>query len=1380
MKRCLTWAAVLLALAAALLAAAWFGRDRLLAPPIEALIREVLREETGLEVAIEAISGSYLRDVEIRGLKTVQPAATGPVASLSVQRIHLRYRLPALLQGVDRFLATASIAAEAPQLAIDLDRLADRPPEAAAGERPPALPAVLPGLQISDGRLVLSSGSLLARVEGISLASSTAAGPRLAVELTAGRLEAARRPHPGAGFAPVLAGQLRLRTQAPWPPPARGHAVDRMHLEFSGRCPADDAPVRVQAAAALHDSQLNIDRLEVAAGRSRLLVTEAGAPWEGIVAGDPWSLLATAAGSLAFTSEEIPRLLAMIGRAIPAGGPPAPEHRLALQGRLEAGVLRMAAAELIAGEAAIRVTDLETRIDPGALDSPLAANLTADVPDLGALAPIFNGPALAGRLAAEIRLSGTLGAPQGRGEVSVRELAVAGAPLGNLRLRVQAAQQEVRIESIELARGQDLFSARGVLRLPERRLEEGRVEFSLGDIGAGLRGLPVGWDIFAGWPIAGRLRGSAAIAGPWLDPDGELALEVHNLALRGRPLGSGTCRLRKKAREIAADPITLIHGADRLFLQGRFDFAAQRFGAVRLELAAAEIAPYLAAFNLATPQLSGPLRLRLEGSGPLREPDVTLEAFLGRLQSGGWTLGESRVEAAGARGRIRFERIESRTPIGKLHLSGDVAASPAAGGFTATMDRLDLSGDIPLALTRPATLHYTSAGEVTISDLDATGPHGRLAVQGTAALRGRSDLTVHLRDVSGRGWLPRLTGLPIGIEGLDATLRAAGTLSAPVISAAGALRHVQLGPGAGAGTGRFELAFSQGKLQIQTIELSAAGGNSLRLAGVLPVSPALSPALAPGPLSLQADLSLPGQEVVRALAPSWPFVAGSLHAELKVEGSWQNPNGTLHWTGRDLATADDAGWPPGPYQAAGAVALHERRLTLDALRLNGPTAALEAQGELTELAAAPDLISGRSDGRHGRVSLRAALRIDELGWAARALAGVRRSAGRIEAEALLAGTLANPELKAELRLIDGEIRTEADLPPLNHLGLEAGFGGRRLEIRSLQGEAGGALFRIAGEVGPGPSETAEAALRLEGDNLLLYRSETVTLRADTRLSLSGPLSAPTLSGTLAITDGGLSTRWRFLDTFLTPGRPASESGLRLFSLQTPPFRDMRFQVRISSKAPFRMRTNVARGQVRPDLLLAGSGESPVLTGVVYVDPGRLSLPSTTLKVESGLIRFLPSDPERPVVHLTGSARVYGYDITLRVEGPYDAPEIFLSSVPPLAHEELLWMLLTGEPPRQAAALAESQQAGMKVAVYVGRDFITHWLESALPESDETVLDRLDVEVGRSVSRSGQQTIEAQFRLAEGFIRRGEALYLVGEKDIYDTYNMGIRLVFRFQ
>ncbi|RPJ69827.1 MAG: hypothetical protein EHM15_12455, partial [Desulfobacteraceae bacterium] len=430
MNRPLTWAALLLALAAVLLAAAWAGRDRLLAPPIEALIREVLRKEAGLEVTIDSLSGSYFRDIEIRGLKTVRPTVAGPVAALAVQRIHLRYRLLALLQGVEPFLAAASIEVESPRVELDLDRWEDPAPEAADAGGTAALPAVPPALRISDGVLVLSSAPFTARFEGLSLTSATAPGPRLTIELAAARLEAGRRPHPGADFEPALAGALRVLAQAPWPPQALDSAVDHLHLEFSGRRSSDDSPVHAQATAALQDGRLRIDRLELAAGRSRVLVTDAGAPWEVVAAGDPWALLEATAGSLSLTTEEIPRLLAAIGMEAPAGGPPIPDHRLTLDGRLQAGTIRISRAELIAGEAAVRVGHLETQLRPAALDSPLEASLTVDVPDLGSIAPLFNGPVLAGRLAAEVRLSGTLGNPQGRADASVRELALEGAPLG--------------------------------------------------------------------------------------------------------------------------------------------------------------------------------------------------------------------------------------------------------------------------------------------------------------------------------------------------------------------------------------------------------------------------------------------------------------------------------------------------------------------------------------------------------------------------------------------------------------------------------------------------------------------------------------------------------------------------------------------------------------------------------------------------------------------------------------------------------------------------------------------------------------------------------------------------------------------------------------
>jgi translocation and assembly module TamB len=55
-----------------------------------------------------------------------------------------------------------------------------------------------------------------------------------------------------------------------------------------------------------------------------------------------------------------------------------------------------------------------------------------------------------------------------------------------------------------------------------------------------------------------------------------------------------------------------------------------------------------------------------------------------------------------------------------------------------------------------------------------------------------------------------------------------------------------------------------------------------------------------------------------------------------------------------------------------------------------------------------------------------------------------------------------------------------------------------------------------------------------------------------------------------------------------------------------------------------------------------------------------------------------------------------------------------------------------------------------------------------------------VDVGRAVTRGGDETINARFRLAEGLLQNGDTLYITGEKDVFDQYNAGVRIVFRFR
>ena len=68
----------------------------------------------------------------------------------------------------------------------------------------------------------------------------------------------------------------------------------------------------------------------------------------------------------------------------------------------------------------------------------------------------------------------------------------------------------------------------------------------------------------------------------------------------------------------------------------------------------------------------------------------------------------------------------------------------------------------------------------------------------------------------------------------------------------------------------------------------------------------------------------------------------------------------------------------------------------------------------------------------------------------------------------------------------------------------------------------------------------------------------------------------------------------------------------------------------------------------------------------------------------------------------------------------------------------------------------------------------------LDNGDRRFFDRFDLDFGRDVTKSGDQTVETSFRLSEEITGQGRMYYLTGEKDRYDAYNYGLRLVFRFE
>ena len=134
-----------------------------------------------------------------------------------------------------------------------------------------------------------------------------------------------------------------------------------------------------------------------------------------------------------------------------------------------------------------------------------------------------------------------------------------------------------------------------------------------------------------------------------------------------------------------------------------------------------------------------------------------------------------------------------------------------------------------------------------------------------------------------------------------------------------------------------------------------------------------------------------------------------------------------------------------------------------------------------------------------------------------------------------------------------------------------------------------------------------------------------------------------------------------------------------------------------------------------------------------------------------------------------------YDVTAQIRGPYDEPEITLTSVPPLANEDLLMLLLTG---RRPVNEGQSNRDVSTVAVYLGRGLLSRLLGDKADQLP--LLDRIEVDMGRAVTQQGAPTVDARVKLADDLWKADTSYYLTGEKDIWDGYNGGVRAVFRFR
>jgi autotransporter translocation and assembly factor TamB len=1136
------------------------------------------------------------------------------------------------------------------------------------------------------------------------------------------------------------------------------------------------------------DRHIGVADLLLVNDANRISISRASVAADDLYGSDLDAMLRSLSVDWRLEASDVPALLRLFGLTLAGRADRIPAHHLVLNGHMGAGDLIIPAGRLAAGGGHIRLkaAHIELPIGKRTLkESALAGDLSLDLPDLAILSRIFALPALDGSIQGQITTAGTLMAPRGTADLVGRALTYRNHALGNLKIRARGDIQGIVVESALLERGADRASGRGTINLAANTFENVDLQLSVSDVQPYFSDLmplfrPAAQKTVQ---VGGGLKAAVKLSGPFSRPAGSLSLLARQIRVAGTRFGEVDLALTFSDENLQVTSAVLRNGKDHIDLSGSMQLRLKRLTGVRVTAAIFDLAAYQGSWLPALAGISGALQGRLQAEGDLMSPQATADLRAENFRVNDLHL-ESLHTQISSRGRlVQIEAATATIGSQQIQLAGDLRRNPSDTEFELTLKKAAITrqGRTLLALEHEASSRLFRNGRLEFDDLALAGSAGSVTVKGRLEPDGASDLLIRLAGLTGDGWLDLLVADRLHFQGLDARIRLSGRSAAPSLAVEGTLGNLG-SPGVPmAFSGRFNLEFAQKVLKIHQFEWRGQKGQQIELSGALPLDPFGNSLFAAGQIALTGRSRISDAGALEFILPWAAHTGGSIQCDFKLGGTWTNPAGRLQLAVDDLKRPPDIRpLPPGPYTIDGDIRIDGDRVTLELLQASSAGWRIEAKGQWRGAPTLPELAGPAVRKPGGQINLEGSLAVSDLSWIAPEVEGVRRLSGRLEARGNLQGPLTAPRAEAVIKLVDAEFAPDIDLASLRGLNLEAAVTPTAVNIRSFSGELGGAPFELTGSWTLAAGAESAADLRLRGENILLYRNGGLRLRADTDLTLKGPLARLELAGEVAVTDGRFSKSFGVIEGLTSVGKPDTGGGFRLFSIRKPPLRDMLFNVRIIAKEPFYIRNNLVRGAARPDLVLTGTGEVPLLVGKLYVESTRLTLPAGRLKLENGIVRFEQADPDRPRLDLIGSSTMLGYDITAVIDGPYDEPVITLSSIPPLPGDELLLLLLTGQPPKNSAAQSNSNRQGLNIAVFLGKDLISRWSGDDSNEAIESILDRFDVDVGRAITQQGEDTIHSQFRVADGILTPGDSLYITGERDVFDYYNGGIKFVFRFR
>ncbi len=348
------------------------------------------------------------------------------------------------------------------------------------------------------------------------------------------------------------------------------------------------------------------------------------------------------------------------------------------------------------------------------------------------------------------------------------------------------------------------------------------------------------------------------------------------------------------------------------------------------------------------------------------------------------------------------------------------------------------------------------------------------------------------------------------------------------------------------------------------------------------------------------------------------------------------------------------------------------------------------------------------------------------------------------------------DLAGELHLTNAATRPIDPLGVVQEIDADLALAGRTLEVRSWSGKIGGQPVVLQGTVELPPRGRPRLALSLKGENLPLVRRVGLLVRTNLDLRAdTADNGVTTVSGTVTLRDGLVLAE---LAALLPSGPRTAQRQPPYFAVEAQPFRFWPLAVEVRGPRAVRIRTTVFNGTASPHFRLGGTLGEPRAVGDLTIDEGRVRFPFATFAVQFGAARLQEADPYHPQLNVNATARYHDYELRMEATGPLEAPNVVLSSNPPLEAAQVLLMVTSGQSPETDAAARTGTQRLTRLGTFLGQ---------GLFQDLGGEPSRLEISTGARVSQQGRETYEITYQL-------GDRWALTGEYDQFDDYNAGLK------